>query len=96
MQYNVEACKQAVQNRLYNDHAALYYLLLSKWERGQLQIPASNPALSPHPRLSLSGVPQVISVFIAVGCFVARAVASDYNSSLEGATELKFVPFCSS
>lgn len=50
---------QAVQNRLYNDHAALYYLLLSKWEKGKLSVPHSNP-LIPHPRLSVSGVPPSI------------------------------------
>lgn len=48
-----------MQNRLYNDHAALYYLLLSKWERGQLSIPIPKP-LTPHPRLSLSGVAPMI------------------------------------
>ena len=48
---------QAVQNRLYNDYAAIYYLLLSKWEKGQLKVPAQ---LTPHPRLSISGVPSVI------------------------------------
>ncbi len=50
---------QAVQNRLYNDHAALYYLLLSKWERGKLSVPYTNP-LTPHQRLSLCGVPPSI------------------------------------
>ena len=48
-----------MQNRLYNDHAALYYLLLSKWEKGKLTIQHANPQL-PHPRLSLSGVPPSI------------------------------------
>lgn len=48
---------QAVQNRLYNDYAAIYYLLLSKWEKGQLKVPTQ---LTPHPRLSISGVPSVI------------------------------------
>ena len=50
---------QAVQNRLYDDHAALYYLLLSKWEKGKLSMPFSNP-LTPHQRLSLCGVPPSI------------------------------------
>lgn len=48
-----------MQNRLYNDHAALYYLLLSKWEKGKLSVPLCSP-LTPHPRLSLCGVPPSI------------------------------------
>ena len=48
---------QAVQNRLYNDYAAIYYLLLSKWEKGQLKVPTQ---ATPHPRLSISGVPSII------------------------------------
>lgn len=48
---------QAVQNRLYNDYAAIYYLLLSKWEKGQLKVPTHATS---HPRLSISGVPPVI------------------------------------
>ena len=51
---------QAVQNRLYNDHAALYYLLLSRWEKGQLQIPPSAPQIVPHHRLSQSGISSAI------------------------------------
>ena len=51
---------QAVQNRLYDDYAALYYLLLNMWEKGQLQIPPSTPQVTPRPRLSQSGVPQII------------------------------------
>ena len=47
---------QAVRNHLYNDHAALYYLLLSKWEKGKLSMPYTNP-LTPHQQLSLCGVP---------------------------------------
>jgi len=48
-----------VQNCLYNDHAALYYLLLSKWEKGQLSVSLPKP-LNPHPRLSQSGLPPII------------------------------------
>ena len=47
---------QAVQNRQYNDHAAMYYLLLSKWEKGELHIPLAKTHAAPHPRLSLTGV----------------------------------------
>lgn len=50
---------QAVQNRLYNDHAALYYLLLSKWEKGKLSLSYANPP-TPYPRLSISGVPPSV------------------------------------
>ena len=46
-----------MQNRLYNDYASIYYLLLSKWEKGQLKVPAH---ATPHPRLSISGVPSII------------------------------------
>lgn len=49
-----------MQNRLYNDHAALYYLLAAKWERGQLHIPATTLNSMRPPRLSNSGVPPVI------------------------------------
>lgn len=48
-----------MQNRLYNDHAALYYLLLSKWEKGQLSVPLLKPH-SHHPRLSQSGIAPMI------------------------------------
>ena len=48
---------QAVQNRSYDDHAAIYYLLLNKWERGQLRVLSSRAS---HPRLSHSGVPSMI------------------------------------
>ena len=57
--YHSILAPQAVQNRLYDDHAALYYLLLSKWEKGKLSIPTTNP-LIPHPRLSHSGVSPII------------------------------------
>ncbi len=50
---------QAVQNRLYDDYAALYYLLLSKWEMGQLHVAPIAPSLA-RPRLSNSGIPPVI------------------------------------
>ena len=50
---------QAVQNRLYNDHAAIYYLLLNKWEKGQLLIPPNTPPIH-RPRLSSSGIPPVV------------------------------------
>ena len=49
---------QAVQNRLFNDHAAIYYLLLRKLEMGRLHVPS--PTLKPHPRLSIGGVPPII------------------------------------
>lgn len=49
---------QAVQNRLFNDHAAIYYLLLRKLEMGRLHVPS--PTLKPHPRLSVGGVPPII------------------------------------
>lgn len=52
---------QAVQSRLYDDYAALYYLLLNKWEHGQLQVSTTFPPI-PHHRLSHSGVLPVISV----------------------------------
>lgn len=62
MNYNVESCKQAVQNRMYNDHAALYYLLLHKWERGKLVIPSGGVAGTSRPRLSTSETPPVIHI----------------------------------
>lgn len=52
---------QAVQSRLYDDYAALYYLLLNKWEHGQLQVSTTFPSI-PHHRLSHSGVLPVINV----------------------------------
>lgn len=42
---------------MYNDHAALYYLLLNKWEMGQLQV---TPPIVRLPRLSQGGIPPVI------------------------------------
>lgn len=50
-----------MQSRSYDDYAALYYLLLSKWEKGNLQIPSTTPPV-PYPRLSQSGVVPVINV----------------------------------
>ena len=37
---------QAVQSRLYDDYAALYYLLLNKWEHGQLHISNATSPIS--------------------------------------------------
>ena len=53
---------QAVQNCMYNDHAALYYLLLQKWERGKLVIPPGGVSSTSRPRLSTSGTPPVIHI----------------------------------
>lgn len=50
-----------MQSRSYDDYAALYYLLLSKWEKGNLQIPSTAPPV-PYPRLSQSGIVPVINV----------------------------------
>ena len=50
-----------MQSRSYDDYAALYYLLLSKWEKGQLQVPSAAPQI-PYPRLSQSGFLPVISI----------------------------------
>ncbi len=47
-----------MQNRLFNDHAAIYYLLLRKLEMGRLHVPS--PTLKPHQRLSIGGVPPII------------------------------------
>ncbi len=50
---------QAIQNRLYNDDAALYNLLLSKWEKGQLSVTLPKP-LAPHPQLTQPGMGPMI------------------------------------
>lgn len=46
---------------MYDDYAALYYLLLYKWEHGQLQVSTTAPPTSHH-RLSQSGAVPVINV----------------------------------
>ena len=46
---------------MYDDYAALYYLLLNKWEHGQLHVSSTAPPI-PHHRLSQSGVPPVINI----------------------------------
>ena len=51
---------QAVLTKKYDDNAALYFLLLTKWVKGQLQVP-SDPLLS-YPRMSTSSsqpIPQI-------------------------------------
>ncbi|CAI8051578.1 Serine/threonine-protein kinase SIK1 [Geodia barretti] len=61
MNYDVDRCKQAVQSRLYDDYAALYYLLLNKWEHGQLQVSTTVPP-TPHHRLSHSAAVPALNV----------------------------------
>ncbi|XP_011404771.1 PREDICTED: serine/threonine-protein kinase SIK3-like [Amphimedon queenslandica] len=65
--FSIEAVKQAVLKKQYNDQAALYYMLLHKWEKGQLQIPL-NPLVSQlsyqgrystSSLASFSGVPRI-------------------------------------
>ena len=50
---------QAVQKKQYNDQAALYYLLLHKWEKGQLQIPLRVAGPLPYHRYSTNSIPQI-------------------------------------
>lgn len=60
MGYDLDNVKQAVLTKTYDDNAALYFLLLTKWVRGQLQVP-SDPLLS-YPRMSVLSsqpVPQI-------------------------------------
>ena len=52
---------QAVQSQLYDDYAALYYLLLNKWEQGQLEVSAEIPPV-PHQKLNNSSVLPSISI----------------------------------
>jgi hypothetical protein len=57
--FSLESVKQAVSKRLYNDHAALYYLYLSMWEKGQLQLMRTIPSLSFHGRYSTNTIPKI-------------------------------------
>ena len=50
---------QAVHKKQYNDQAALYYLLLHKWEKGQLQIPLRVAGPLPYHRYSTNSIPQI-------------------------------------
>ena len=55
---NFTSLFQAVNKKLYDDQAALYYLLLHKWEKGQLQLPLTvNPALNIRGHRSTSSLP---------------------------------------
>lgn len=52
---------QAVQSHLYDDYAALYYLLLNKWEHGQLQVTNVSP-VPPKVFSRISGKVPAINV----------------------------------
>ena len=53
--------QQAVLTKSYDDNAALYFLLLTKWVKGQLQVPSASPLTYPFraSTLSCQPIPQI-------------------------------------